>query len=138
MSNDFNTTRVAQRKCVRPITHRSHKSKYSIHPGSDKIYQNLEKFYWLSSRGVMPPKRTSTSATPAMTHDAIRKLIAGITTALETQAAAMANADNPYRNTEPREIPEAKICNVTCITKVNELTQPTYGNPIYIYVKKTS
>ncbi|GJX29029.1 hypothetical protein Tco_0237108 [Tanacetum coccineum] len=52
MSNDFNTTRVAQQKRGRPITHRFHKSKYSIHPGSDKIYQDLEKFYWLSSRGV--------------------------------------------------------------------------------------
>nr|GEU93689.1 hypothetical protein [Tanacetum cinerariifolium] len=52
MSNDFNTTRVVQRKCGRPITHKSHKSKYSIHPGSNKIYQDLEKFYWLSSRVV--------------------------------------------------------------------------------------
>ncbi|GJT72401.1 retrovirus-related pol polyprotein from transposon TNT 1-94 [Tanacetum coccineum] len=51
MSNDFNTTRVAQRKRGRPITHRFHKSKYSIYPASDKIYQDLEKFYWLSSRG---------------------------------------------------------------------------------------
>ncbi|GKC91936.1 hypothetical protein Tco_1157378, partial [Tanacetum coccineum] len=50
MSNDFNTTRVVQQKRGRPITHRFHKTKYSIHPGSDKIYQDLEKFYWLSSR----------------------------------------------------------------------------------------
>ncbi|GJT04539.1 hypothetical protein Tco_0839001 [Tanacetum coccineum] len=53
MSNDFNTTRMVQWKCGRPVTHRSHKSKYSIHPGSDKIHQDLEKFYWLSSRGVV-------------------------------------------------------------------------------------
>ncbi|GKE72937.1 putative reverse transcriptase domain-containing protein [Tanacetum coccineum] len=26
--------------------HESHKSKYSIHPGSDKIYQDLKKLYW--------------------------------------------------------------------------------------------
>ncbi|GJT00631.1 hypothetical protein Tco_0821800 [Tanacetum coccineum] len=51
--NDFSTTRVAQQKLGRPITYRFHKSKYSIHPGSDKIYQDLEKFYWLSSRGVV-------------------------------------------------------------------------------------
>ncbi|GJZ01190.1 reverse transcriptase domain-containing protein [Tanacetum coccineum] len=56
----------------------------------------------------MPPKRTSTSATPTMTQDAIRQLIAGITAALEAQAAAMTNADNPNRNTRPREIPIAK------------------------------
>ncbi|GKC08791.1 hypothetical protein Tco_1000401 [Tanacetum coccineum] len=35
-------------------------------------------------------------------------------------------------------ITNISICNVTCITKVDELTQPTYGNPIFIYVKKTS
>ncbi|GJS65070.1 reverse transcriptase domain-containing protein [Tanacetum coccineum] len=84
MPNDFNTTRMVQRKCGRPITHRSHKLKYSIHPGSDKIYQDLEKFYWLSSRGVV------------------------LEITLEAQAAAMANADNPNRNTGPREIPVAK------------------------------
>ncbi|GKC48763.1 putative reverse transcriptase domain-containing protein [Tanacetum coccineum] len=28
------------------IMHKSHKSKYSIHPGSDKMYQDLKKFYW--------------------------------------------------------------------------------------------
>ncbi|GJR74971.1 zinc finger, CCHC-type containing protein [Tanacetum coccineum] len=56
----------------------------------------------------MPPKRSSTSATPAMNQDAIRQLIADITAALEAQAAAMANTDNPNRNTGPREIPVAK------------------------------
>ncbi|GKB03092.1 hypothetical protein Tco_0831181 [Tanacetum coccineum] len=56
----------------------------------------------------MPPKRSSTSATPAMTQDAIRQLITDISAALEAQAAAMANADNPNRNTEPREIPIEK------------------------------
>ncbi|GJX79056.1 putative reverse transcriptase domain-containing protein [Tanacetum coccineum] len=29
------------------IMHESHKSKYSIHPGSDKMYQDLKKLYWL-------------------------------------------------------------------------------------------
>ncbi|GKC86643.1 putative reverse transcriptase domain-containing protein, partial [Tanacetum coccineum] len=28
------------------IMHESHKSKYSIHPGSDKRYQDLKKLYW--------------------------------------------------------------------------------------------
>nr|GEW01995.1 putative reverse transcriptase domain-containing protein [Tanacetum cinerariifolium] len=28
------------------IMHESHKSKYSIHHGSDKMYQNLKKLYW--------------------------------------------------------------------------------------------
>ncbi|GJX11417.1 putative reverse transcriptase domain-containing protein [Tanacetum coccineum] len=28
------------------IMHESYKSKYSIHPGSDKMYQDLKKLYW--------------------------------------------------------------------------------------------
>ncbi|GJT49355.1 putative reverse transcriptase domain-containing protein [Tanacetum coccineum] len=28
------------------IMHESHKSKYSIHPGSDKMYQDVKKLYW--------------------------------------------------------------------------------------------
>ncbi|GJV83273.1 reverse transcriptase domain-containing protein [Tanacetum coccineum] len=72
----------------------------------------------------MPPKRSSTSATPAITQDAIRQLIAGISAALEAQAAAMANSNNPNRNTGPREIPVAKTGNykefVSC--------QPFYFN----------
>ncbi|GJS65243.1 putative reverse transcriptase domain-containing protein [Tanacetum coccineum] len=28
------------------IMHESHKSKYSIHPGSDKMYQDFKKLYW--------------------------------------------------------------------------------------------
>ncbi|GKB64183.1 hypothetical protein Tco_0920369 [Tanacetum coccineum] len=52
----------------------------------------------------MAPKRTSTSATPAMTQAAIRKLVAdSVAAALEAQAANMENADNTNRNTEPRE-----------------------------------
>nr|GEV75767.1 hypothetical protein [Tanacetum cinerariifolium] len=52
----------------------------------------------------MPPKRTSTSAAPAMTQAAIRQLVAdSITTALEAQAASMENVDNTNRNPEQRE-----------------------------------
>ncbi|GJY11844.1 hypothetical protein Tco_0381153 [Tanacetum coccineum] len=56
----------------------------------------------------MPPKRSSTSATPAMNQDAIRQLITDIAAALEAQAAAIENADNPNRNTGHRGIPVAK------------------------------
>ncbi|GKF60806.1 putative reverse transcriptase domain-containing protein, partial [Tanacetum coccineum] len=31
------------------IMHESHKSKYSIHYGSDKMYQDLKKLYWWSN-----------------------------------------------------------------------------------------
>ncbi|GJR65384.1 reverse transcriptase domain-containing protein [Tanacetum coccineum] len=65
----------------------------------------------------MPPKRTSTSETPAITLAAIQQLITdGITAALEAQAATMANADNPNRNTGPREIPCAEEDRVTFAT----------------------
>ncbi|GJY48677.1 reverse transcriptase domain-containing protein [Tanacetum coccineum] len=57
----------------------------------------------------MPPKRTSTSETPAITLAAIRQLINdGISSALKAQAALMVNTDNPNRNTRPKEIPVAK------------------------------
>ncbi|GJS06900.1 reverse transcriptase domain-containing protein [Tanacetum coccineum] len=59
----------------------------------------------------MPPKRTSTSEAPAMTQAAIRKLVAdSVATALEAQAATMANADNTNRNTEEREAPVTRKC----------------------------
>nr|GEW76576.1 putative reverse transcriptase domain-containing protein [Tanacetum cinerariifolium] len=31
------------------VMHESHRSKYSIHPGSDKIYPDLEPLYWRSN-----------------------------------------------------------------------------------------
>ncbi|GJR43339.1 reverse transcriptase domain-containing protein [Tanacetum coccineum] len=47
----------------------------------------------------MPPKRTSTFETPAITLATIRQLINdGISLALKTQAASMANADNTNKN----------------------------------------
>nr|GEX33572.1 putative reverse transcriptase domain-containing protein [Tanacetum cinerariifolium] len=59
----------------------------------------------------MAPKRTSTSAAPAMTQAAIRKLVAdSVATVLEAQAATIANTDNTNRNTEPRETLVARKC----------------------------
>ncbi|GKB78318.1 reverse transcriptase domain-containing protein, partial [Tanacetum coccineum] len=60
----------------------------------------------------MPPKKTSTSETPAITFAAIQQLIAdGITAALESQAATMASTSNPNRNTGPTGTPVAKTGN---------------------------
>nr|GEU93554.1 reverse transcriptase domain-containing protein [Tanacetum cinerariifolium] len=57
------------------------------------------------------PKKTSTSTAPAMTQTAIRKLVAdSVATALEAQAANVANAENTNRNTEPIEAPVARKC----------------------------
>ncbi|GKD46224.1 putative reverse transcriptase domain-containing protein [Tanacetum coccineum] len=35
------------------IKHESHKSKYSIHPVSDKMYQDLKKLYWWPNMKVI-------------------------------------------------------------------------------------
>ncbi|GKE46107.1 hypothetical protein Tco_1477365 [Tanacetum coccineum] len=65
---------------------------------------------YLSGRGMkhweIPPKRTSTSAAPAMTQAAIKKLVAdNVAAALEAQAANMANTD---KNTGTSETPVAR------------------------------
>ncbi|GJX49871.1 reverse transcriptase domain-containing protein [Tanacetum coccineum] len=60
----------------------------------------------------MPPKRASTSEAPAMTQAAIRKLVAdSVTAALEAQAATMASASNPNRNTNLTGTPAVKTGN---------------------------
>ncbi|GKF42473.1 hypothetical protein Tco_0125815, partial [Tanacetum coccineum] len=80
---------------------------------------------YLSGRGMKPleskpvpekpnemaPKRTSTSAAPAMSQVAIRKLVAdSVSAALEAQVATMANADNTNRNTEQSGTPVVRKC----------------------------
>ncbi|GJW56344.1 reverse transcriptase domain-containing protein [Tanacetum coccineum] len=80
---------------------------------------------YLSGRGMKPleselvpkkpneitPKRTPTSAAPAMSQAAIRKRVAdSVAAALEAQAATMANTDTTNRNTGPRETPIARKC----------------------------
>ncbi|GJW43088.1 putative reverse transcriptase domain-containing protein [Tanacetum coccineum] len=49
------------------IMHESHKSKYSIHPGSDKMYQDLKKLYWW-------PNMKAEIATYAKENDSMEKL----------------------------------------------------------------
>ncbi|GKD54078.1 hypothetical protein Tco_1287465 [Tanacetum coccineum] len=80
-----------------------------------------------SLKTIMPPKRTSTSAAPAMTHAAIGQLVVdSVATALEAQAANMANADNTNGSIRSRETPVAKRGNykefISC--------QPFYFNGI--------
>nr|GFA60521.1 hypothetical protein [Tanacetum cinerariifolium] len=70
--------------------------------GSEPVPEKLDK---------MAPKRTSTSAAPAMTHAAIKKLVAdSVAAALEVQDANMANTDNTNKNTREREAPIARKC----------------------------
>ncbi|GJT19935.1 putative reverse transcriptase domain-containing protein [Tanacetum coccineum] len=85
------------------------------YPFDESIFAELDNSLWiipqpLISESVpeepnkMAPKRTSTSAAPAMTQAAIKKLVAdSVAAALEAQAATMTNTDNTNRNTGPRE-----------------------------------
>nr|GEZ35534.1 reverse transcriptase domain-containing protein [Tanacetum cinerariifolium] len=58
----------------------------------------------IQARHQMAPKRTSTSAAPAMNQPAIRQLYDNcVTAALKAQAANMANVDITNRNLKPRE-----------------------------------
>nr|GEY55056.1 hypothetical protein [Tanacetum cinerariifolium] len=57
----------------------------------------------------MAPKRTSTSAAPAMNQAAVQQLVDdSVATALEAQDTNMENTDNTNRNPEPRETPAAR------------------------------
>nr|GEV60770.1 reverse transcriptase domain-containing protein [Tanacetum cinerariifolium] len=65
----------------------------------------------LEKPNEMDPKRTLTSAAPAITQAAIRKLVAdSVAVALEAQDATIANTDNTNRNTGQRETPVARKC----------------------------
>nr|GEU35441.1 hypothetical protein [Tanacetum cinerariifolium] len=76
------------------------------YPGSPPI-----RFEETSGQDPMAPKRTSTSAAPAMNQAAIRILVADSVVAdLEAQAATMANTNNTNRNTEQRETHVARKC----------------------------
>ncbi|GJZ57095.1 hypothetical protein Tco_0612589 [Tanacetum coccineum] len=74
------------------------------YPFDKSIFAELDNSLWIIPQPLgsetMPPKRTSTSAAPAMTQAA----------ALEAQAATMASIDNPNRNTGPRETHVARKC----------------------------
>ncbi|GKD94444.1 reverse transcriptase domain-containing protein [Tanacetum coccineum] len=71
----------------------------------------------------MPPKRASTTEAPAMTQDAIRKLVAdSVTSALEAQAATMASASNPDRNTGPTGTPVNAYVQPMGIEQANQIT----------------
>ncbi|GJQ97816.1 putative reverse transcriptase domain-containing protein [Tanacetum coccineum] len=63
----------------------------------------------LQRKQMMPPKRKSSFETPAITLAAIRQLINdGISSALKTQAASMANTDNTNKNTGTSGTPVAR------------------------------
>ncbi|GJZ33597.1 reverse transcriptase domain-containing protein, partial [Tanacetum coccineum] len=76
----------------------------------EDIEKLMNSIIELQNRMQMPPKRASTTEAPAMTQEAIRKLVAdSVTSALEAQAATMAN--NPDRNTNLTGTPAVKTGN---------------------------
>nr|GEZ45654.1 reverse transcriptase domain-containing protein [Tanacetum cinerariifolium] len=87
------------------------------YPFDESIFAELDNSLWITPRPLgeepvleelneMPPKRTSTSETPAITLATIQRLFTdGIVAALETRAI---NTNNNNRNLEPKETPVAK------------------------------
>ncbi|GJS33451.1 putative reverse transcriptase domain-containing protein [Tanacetum coccineum] len=54
------------------IMHESHKSKYLVHPGSDKMYQDLKKLYWWSN---MKAEIVTYLTGPEIVHETTEKII---------------------------------------------------------------
>ncbi|GKE59964.1 hypothetical protein Tco_1510331, partial [Tanacetum coccineum] len=66
----------------------------------------MDSIIELKNRMEMPPKRASASEAPTMTQASIKKIVTdSVTAALEAQAATMASASNPDRNTGPTGTP---------------------------------
>nr|GFB18456.1 putative reverse transcriptase domain-containing protein [Tanacetum cinerariifolium] len=87
------------------IMHESHKSKYSIHPGSDKMYQDMKKLYWW----------------PNMKAD-----IATYVSKCLTCAKVKAEHQGPSRLLVQPKMPEWKWDNITMdfVTKLPKETDP--------------
>ncbi|GJT49843.1 reverse transcriptase domain-containing protein, partial [Tanacetum coccineum] len=74
----------------------------------------------------MPPKRTSTSETPAITLDDIQQLITNSFVAvLEAQAATVASASNPNRNTRLTGTSTESVFSRSHCAKENKVTYAT-------------
>ncbi|GJV37289.1 reverse transcriptase domain-containing protein [Tanacetum coccineum] len=91
----------------------------------EDIEKLMNSIIELQNRIQMPPKRASTSESPAMTQDAIRKLVAdSVTTTLEAQAATM-GASIPTRNTDLLELLQRKLGNYKECAEESKVTFAT-------------
>ncbi|GJU85349.1 reverse transcriptase domain-containing protein [Tanacetum coccineum] len=101
---------------------KNHKRGPPDYPFDEYIFAEFDNSLWIIPRPLgsepvpeepnkMAPKRTSTSAAPAMTRATIKKLVTdSVAASLEAQDATMTNTDNTNRNTGPRETPVARKC----------------------------
>nr|GEX62680.1 reverse transcriptase domain-containing protein [Tanacetum cinerariifolium] len=97
------------------IMHESHKSKYSIHPGSDKMYQDLKKLYWW----------------PNMKHD-----IATFVSKCLTSAKVKAEHQKPPGLLQQLEIPEWKWEKITMDFVSGLLRTPSGYDSIWVIVDR--
>ncbi|GJZ03992.1 putative reverse transcriptase domain-containing protein [Tanacetum coccineum] len=90
------------------IMHESHKSKYSIHPGSDKMYQDMKKLYWWPN---------------------MKANIATYVSKCMTCAKVKAEYQRPSGLLVQPEIPQWKWDNITMdfVTKLPKWSQETEG-----------
>ncbi|GJX34421.1 putative reverse transcriptase domain-containing protein [Tanacetum coccineum] len=86
------------------IMNESHKSKYSVHPGSDKMYQDMKKLYWWPNMKV----DITTYVSKCLTY-----------------ARVKAEHQRPSGLLVQPQIPQWKWDNITmdCVTKLPKLTQ---------------
>ncbi|GKD77542.1 putative reverse transcriptase domain-containing protein [Tanacetum coccineum] len=97
------------------IMHESHKSKYSIHPGSDKMYQDLKLLYWW----------------PNMKDD-----IATYVSKCLTCAKVKAEHQRPSRLLQQLEIPMLKWERITMDFVSRILRTPSGYNMIWVIVDR--
>nr|GFA11514.1 putative reverse transcriptase domain-containing protein [Tanacetum cinerariifolium] len=57
------------------IMHESHKSKYSIHPGSEKMYQDLKKLYWLPNIKLKSPLMSENESMEKLTRQYLNEVV---------------------------------------------------------------
>nr|GEZ20803.1 putative reverse transcriptase domain-containing protein [Tanacetum cinerariifolium] len=97
------------------IMHESHKSKYSIHPGSDKMYKDMKKLYW------WPNKKAD---------------IANYVSKCLTYVKVKAEHQKPSRLLVQPKIPEWKWDNIT-MDFVTKLPQSSQGyDTIWVVVDR--
>ncbi|GJS89150.1 putative reverse transcriptase domain-containing protein [Tanacetum coccineum] len=100
------------------IMHESHKSKYSIHPGSEKMYQDVKKLFW------WPNMKADIATWPNMKAD-----ITIYVSKCLTCANVKAEHQRPSGLLVQPAIPEWKWDNITMdfITKIPKSSQESFG-----------